>query len=64
MRPDFTHARATCIHAEHVVVKPRQAALVFGDQLRLKGCQSVAQNVQSQFSGWRNETVLPLLPLR
>ena len=51
MRLDFAHAHAACIHADHMIVKARQTALIFGHQLRLESGQPVAGDVQVQFAG-------------
>src|SRR5260363_67855 len=36
MPANLAHAHLTCIHADHMILKARQAPLIFGNERRLK----------------------------
>src|ERR1039457_2640970 len=41
---DIPHAHATCVHRDDLFVKAGKTALIFGDQLRLKGAVPIPRN--------------------
>src|SRR6188474_1005866 len=51
MAADLAHTHAARIHGDDLVVEVREAALVFGDQLRVKGAGPVPRNRQPHLRG-------------
>ncbi len=51
MAADLAHTHAARIHGDDLVVEVREAALVFGDQLRVKGAGPVPRDRQPHLRG-------------
>ena len=60
MADDLTCAHAPGVHRNDLFVEPREAALVLGDQLRIKAGVAVTRNLQLDLSGIGNERLLAI----
>src|SRR6201987_4816999 len=65
MADDLAGAHAAGIHRDNLVVEPREAALVLGDQLRIKAGLAVTRNLQLDLAGVGNDRLLaiPISPI-
>src|SRR5260364_13744 len=54
MPANLTHAHPTCIHADHMILKARQAPLIFGNERRLKRGKPVSRNIQRSITRRRD----------
>src|SRR5260364_346074 len=54
MPANLTHAHPTCIHADHMILKARQAPLIFGNERRLKRGKPVSWNIQRSITRRRD----------
>src|SRR5260364_268612 len=54
MPANLTHAHPTCIHADHMIFKARQAPLIFGNERRLKRGKPVSRNIQRSITRRRD----------
>jgi hypothetical protein len=51
MALDFANAHAARIHRDDLLVETGKSPLIFGDQLRIEGRQSVARNFKLDLAG-------------
>src|SRR5260363_191661 len=54
MPANLAHAHLTCIHADHMILKARQAPLIFGNERRLKRGKPVSRNIQRSITRRRD----------
>src|SRR5260363_138541 len=54
MPANLAHAHLTCIHADHMILKARQAPLIFGNERRLKRGKPVSWNIQRSITRRRD----------
>src|SRR5260363_464780 len=47
-------ANLTCIHADHMIIKARQAPWIFGNERRLKRGKPVSRNIQRSITRRRD----------
>jgi hypothetical protein len=60
MADDLAGAHAAGVQRDDLVVKAREAALVLGDQLRIKPGLAVARNLQLDLAGIGNNRLLAI----
>jgi hypothetical protein len=60
MTDDLTRAHAAGVHRDDLVVEAWKAALVFGDQLRIKPGLAVARNLQLDLAAVGNHRLLAI----
>jgi tetratricopeptide (TPR) repeat protein len=60
MADDLAGAHAAGVHRDDLVVEPRKAALVLGDQLRVEACLAVARHRQLDLAGIGDDRLLAI----